>query len=90
MLMTKALDYFDLAREYNDSAITAFQNASCKFLVVSFSSDWRFSPKRSEEIVQALIGAERAVSYVEIDGPLGHDSFLLPVERYNNVFTAYM
>lgn len=90
MLMTKALDYFDLAREYNDNPVSAFRNASCKFLVVSFSSDWRFSPQRSEDIVQALIGAERAVTYVEIDAPLGHDSFLLPVKRYNKVFTAYM
>ena len=90
ILMTKALDYFDLAREYNDDPVSAFRHAKCNFLVMSFSSDWRFSPQRSEEIVQALIGAQQAVSYVEIDAPLGHDSFLLPVERYNQVFTAYM
>ena len=87
--MTKALDYFDLAREYNDDPVSAFRHAKCNFSYIFFS-DWRFSPQRSEEIVQALIGAQQAVSYVEIDAPLGHDSFLLPVERYNQVFTAYM
>ena len=90
MLMTKALDFFDLAREYGDDAVKAFSAAQCRFLVVSFTSDWRFSPERSHEIVNALIGAEKSVSYAEVDAPLGHDSFLLPVERYNKLFTAYM
>ena len=90
MLMTKALDLFDLAREYDDDAVKAFSAAQCRFLVVSFTSDWRFSPERSHEIVNALIGAEKSVSYAEVDAPLGHDSFLLPVERYNKLFTAYM
>ena len=90
MLMTKALDFFDLAREYEDDPVTAFKSAKCRFLVVSFTSDWRFSPERSREIVNALIGAEKSVSYAEVDAPLGHDSFLLPVERYNDLFTAYM
>ena len=90
MLMTKALDLFDLAREYGDDAVKAFSAAQCRFLVVSFTSDWRFSPERSHEIVNALIGAEKSVSYAEVDAPLGHDSFLLPVERYNKLFTAYM
>ena len=90
MLMTKALDFFDLAREYADDPVKAFKAAKCRFLVVSFTSDWRFSPERSREIVNALIGAEKSVSYAEVDAPLGHDSFLLPVERYNNLFTAYM
>ena len=88
--MTKALDLFDLAREYGDDAVKAFSAAQCRFLVVSFTSDWRFSPERSHEIVNALIGAEKSVSYAEVDAPLGHDSFLLPVERYNKLFTAYM
>ena len=90
MLMTKALDFFDLAREYEDDPVKAFKSAKCRFLVVSFTSDWRFSPERSREIVNALIGAEKSVSYAEVDAPLGHDSFLLPVERYNDLFTAYM
>lgn len=90
LLMLRALDYFDLAREYNNDPVLAFQKAKCKFLVVSFTTDWRFAPERSAEIVNALIAAEKDVSYVEIDSTFGHDAFLLPVERYNAVFTAYM
>jgi homoserine O-acetyltransferase len=90
MLMTHALDYFDLAREYGDDAVAAFQNARCGFLVVSFTSDWRFSPARSREIVNALIAARRPVSYTEIDAPHGHDAFLVPIPRYEQAFGAYM
>ena len=90
LLMLRALDYFDLAREYGDDPVAAFSNAQCKFLVLSFTSDWRFSPARSREIVNALIAAEKPVSYAEIDSAYGHDAFLLPVDRYNAVFSAYM
>ncbi len=90
ILMTHALDYFDLAREYHDDPIAAFEHARSKFLVISFSSDWRFAPARSREIANALIAAKRAVSYVEIDSPHGHDAFLVPDERYETVFNAYM
>jgi homoserine O-acetyltransferase len=90
ILMTHALDYFDLAREYDDNAVTAFQQARCGFLVISFTSDWRFSPARSREIVDALIAAKRRVSYVQIDSPHGHDAFLVPNERYEGVLTAYL
>ena len=90
ILMTHALDYFDLAREYNDDPARAFARANSAFLVISFSSDWRFSPARSREIVDALIAAKRSVSYVEIDSPHGHDAFLVPNARYEAVFTAFM
>jgi homoserine O-acetyltransferase len=90
ILMTHALDYFDLAREYDDDAAKAFENARCGFLVISFTSDWRFSPGRSREIVDALIAAKRPVSYAQIESPHGHDAFLVPNERYQNVLTAYM
>jgi len=90
ILMTRALDYFDLAREYNDDAVQAFARAQCKFLVISFTSDWRFSPLRSREIVNALISARKPVSYAEIDAPHGHDAFLVPIPRYEAVFGAYM
>ena len=90
VLMTKSLDYFDLAREYNDDPVSAFKNARCNFLVVSFTSDWRFSPQRSREIVDALVGAQKPVSYVEIESKYGHDAFLLPNQRYEDVFRAYM
>jgi homoserine O-acetyltransferase len=90
ILMTKALDIFDLAREYNDDPVEAFSHAKCKFLVVSFTTDWRFSPARSREIVDALIAANRPVSYAEIDASFGHDAFLIPNQRYQAVFGAYM
>ena len=90
MLMTHALDYFDLAREYGDDPVRAFSRANAAFLVISFSSDWRFSPARSREIVDALIAAKRSVTYCEIESPHGHDAFLVPNARYEAVFTAFM
>lgn len=90
LLMTKALDYFDLAREYGDDPVNAFRNAQAKFLVVSFTTDWRFSPQRSREIVKALIAADKDVSYAEVESEYGHDAFLIPIERYFNLFKSYM
>jgi len=90
ILMTKALDYFDLAREYDDSPAEAFKHANCQFLVISFTSDWRFSPQRSREIVDALIAARKRVSYAEIEADFGHDAFLIHNERYKGLFGAYM
>jgi len=90
MLMTRALDYFDLAREYDNDPVQAFGRARCSFLVISFSTDWRFSPQRSREIVDALIAADRPVTYAEIEADEGHDAFLLPIPRYMEVFSAYM
>ena len=90
MLMTRALDYFDLAREYDNDPVAAFSHARCSFLVISFSTDWRFSPARSREIVDALIAADRPVTYAEIEADEGHDAFLLPIPRYMDVFSAYM
>lgn len=90
LLMTKALDYFDLAREYGDDPATAFARAQCRFLVVSFTSDWRFAPERSREITNALMRANKPVTYAEIDSSFGHDAFLLPIERYQQLFDAYM
>ncbi len=90
ILMTRALDYFDLALEYNNDPVQAFQQAKCSFMVISFSTDWRFAPERSREIVEALIAADRPVSYVEIEADEGHDAFLLPIPRYLDVFNAYM
>lgn len=88
--ITKALDYFDLAREYEDDPVIAFKQAHAKFLVISFSTDWRFAPERSHEIVNALVGANKAVTYAEIESKFGHDAFLLPDERYQQVFARYM
>lgn len=90
LLMTRALDYFDLAREYGDDPMTAFKTAQARFLVVSFSTDWRFSPERSREIALALMNANRSVCYAEIESNFGHDAFLLPSERYESVFRNFM
>ena len=90
LLMTRVLDYFDLAREYNNDAVKAFGVAQCDFLIVSFLSDWRFSSERSEEIVRALIDAKKNVSYAAIQSNLGHDAFLLKNEHYEKILTSYM
>lgn len=90
ILMTRALDYFDLSREYNGDPVQAFSQSQCRYLVVSFSTDWRFSPLRSREIVDALIGAGKPVVYSEIDSSHGHDAFLVPNDRYRAVFDNYM
>jgi len=90
LLMTKTLDYFDPAREYGDSLAAALKQASAQFLVISFTSDWRFSPKRSHEIVKALLQAEKRVSYIEIEANQGHDAFLIPIPHYMNVFASHM
>ncbi|MCV6604207.1 MAG: homoserine O-acetyltransferase, partial [Porticoccaceae bacterium] len=90
LLMTKALDYFDLAREHDNDPVAALSRAQCDFLVLSFSSDWRFSPERSKELVDALIAAGRNVSYANIQSAHGHDAFLLPDQRYRAVFGNYM
>jgi homoserine O-acetyltransferase len=90
ILITKMLDYFDLAHAFNDEVVEAFSQSSCNFLVVSFSSDWRFSPKCSKEITDALIGADKNVSYLEIDSDQGHDAFLLPNRRYEDGLQAFL
>ncbi|MDR5866314.1 homoserine O-succinyltransferase MetX [Halomonas koreensis] len=90
LLMTKALDYFDPAAAHGGDLAAALAPARCPFLVVSFSSDWRFPPERSKELADALIRAGKPVSYVNIDSPHGHDAFLLPEPRYQAVFAAFM
>jgi len=90
LLMTRALDYFDPARDYHHALDKALQQTTCKYLVVSFSTDWRFSPEHSEELTNALIRAGREVSYTEIESPHGHDAFLIPTSRYLDVFSSFM
>ncbi len=90
LLMTRALDYFDPAREHGDDLVAALTRVRCNSLVVSFTTDWRFPPERSREIVNALVRARKNVSYVDIAAPHGHDAFLLPIPRYVEVFGAYM
>jgi len=89
LLITRALDYFDPARRTSGNLTKALAAARAKFLLVSFSTDWRFSPARSREIVRALLDNRRDVSYAEIDAPHGHDAFLLEDERYLAVVRSY-
>ena len=88
LLITRALDYFDPAREFGGDLTAAFAAATCKFLLVSFTTDWRFAPQRSREIVKALVDHRRDVSYAEIAAPHGHDAFLLDDPRYHGVLRA--
>ncbi|HEY2930092.1 homoserine O-succinyltransferase MetX [Piscinibacter sp.] len=88
LLITRALDYFDPAREFEGDLTAAFAAACCKFQLVSFSTDWRFSPERSREIVKALLDNRRDVSYAEIEAPHGHDAFLLDDARYHLLLRA--
>jgi homoserine O-acetyltransferase len=89
LLITKALDYFDPARTHDGDLDAALAKTQAEFLVVSFTTDWRFAPDRSREIVQALVNNQRRVTYAEIDAPHGHDAFLLDDARYMNVVRAY-
>jgi homoserine O-acetyltransferase len=89
LLITRALDYFDPARAFGGDLCAALARATCKFLLVSFTTDWRFSPARSREMVQGLIANGRDVSYAEIDAPHGHDAFLLEDARYLSVVRSY-
>lgn len=89
LLITRALDYFDPARAHNGNLAKALAAATARFLLVSFTTDWRFSPKRSRELVKALLDNRRDVSYAEIDAPHGHDAFLLEDPRYLGVVRSY-
>jgi homoserine O-acetyltransferase len=89
LLITRALDYFDPARSHGGDLSRALAAARCKFLLVSFSTDWRFSPARSREIVKGLLDNRRDVSYAEIDAPHGHDAFLLDDARYLSLVRSY-
>ena len=89
LLITRALDYFDPARRFDGDLSKAFADIRAKFLLVSFTTDWRFSPTRSREMVRALLDNQRDVSYAEIDAPHGHDAFLLDDLRYMQVVRSY-
>ncbi len=89
LLITRALDYFDPARRYGRCLSQALARASAKFLLISFTTDWRFSPARSRELVKALLENRRDVSYAEIDAPHGHDAFLLEDPRYLAAVRTY-
>ena len=89
LLITHSLYYFDPAKPFGGDLSRALARATCKFLLVSFTTDWRFAPKRSREVVKALLDNQRDVSYAEIDAPHGHDAFLLDDARYMGVMRSY-
>ncbi len=90
LLMTKALDYFDPAAACGGDLATALAGVQADFFLASFTTDWRFSPARSREIVDALVKARKNVSYLEIESEHGHDAFLIPSPRYMQGFSRYM
>ena len=89
LLITRALDYFDPARGYGGDLVQALAPARANFLLVSFTTDWRFAPARTREIVEALVVNGRQVAYAEIEAPHGHDAFLLDDARYHRLVAAY-
>ncbi|MBS7776673.1 homoserine O-acetyltransferase [Acidovorax sp. CCYZU-2555] len=89
LLITRALDYFDPARAHAGNLTQALAASQAKYLLVSFTTDWRFAPARSREIVKSLLENQRRVSYAEIDAPHGHDAFLLDDPRYLGVMRSY-
>lgn len=90
LLMTKALDYFDPAEKEGGDLSAVFKKVQAKFFLASFTTDWRFSPERSKEIVSALTDANRDVSYLEFESNHGHDAFLVKNDDYIDAFSAYM
>jgi homoserine O-acetyltransferase len=89
LLITKALDYFDPAREHGGDLTKALAGTKAQFLLASFTTDWRFAPSCSQAIVKALLNNKRRVAYAEIDAPHGHDAFLLEDSRYMSVVRTY-
>ncbi|WP_207937379.1 homoserine O-acetyltransferase [Pseudomonas sp. 51_B] len=90
LLMTKALDYFDPAAAQGGDLAATLSHVKADYCIISFTTDWRFSPARSREIVDALMAARKNVCYLEIDSPYGHDAFLIPTPRYMQGFANYM
>jgi len=90
LLMTKALDYFDPAAAHGGDLAATLAGVTADYCIMSFTTDWRFSPARSREIVDALMAARKNVCYLEIDSPYGHDAFLIPTPRYMQGFSNYM
>lgn len=90
LLMTKALDYFDPAQQFGDDLARTVAPIQAKSLVISFTSDWRFAPTRSQEIVDALLSENKDVVYAEIEAHQGHDAFLMPIPRYQQIVKTYL
>lgn len=90
LLMTKALDYFDPAHAFDGSLQAALAGTRCGFFVASFTTDWRFSPERSKEIVRALVNAQKPVQYIQVASEYGHDAFLMTDKAYIDAVRVYV
>ena len=90
ILLTKVMDKFDIAQEFDNSLETALENIAAEVLVVSFTSDWMFPPSNGKEICLASIKANKKCSYIELEGEHGHDSFLYPHEDYQNAIKNFI
>lgn len=90
LMMTKALDYYDPAQAHDNDLAKALEPVTARFMVISFTTDWRFPPARSRELANALLAARKNVSYLEIEAAQGHDAFLLPIPRYLEALSSYM
>lgn len=89
LLMTKALDYFDPARDYDGNLVAAVSAIQARILIASFSSDWRFSPRRSQELLDALVAANKPVQYIALKSAHGHDAFLMEDADYQAAIRIY-
>ena len=87
--MTKALDYYDPTKQNKKKLSGVFKKIKSKFLVISFTSDWRFSPSRSKEIVKSLLDNNINVSYAEISAESGHDAFLMSDDHYHEILNSF-
>jgi homoserine O-acetyltransferase len=91
LFITKAADYFDLEREYGDgSLVNAFARATCRFLVISFSSDWLYPTYQSRHMVQAMKKNGLDVSFCEVEAQWGHDAFLIPNPRLSTIMKGFL
>mgnify|MGYP003325218398 FL=1 len=90
LLMTKSLDYFDPIKDFGDSLNDLFKSVNSKYLIISFTSDWRFPPKRSRELVKILLDNEKNVSYAEISSEGGHDAFLMDNKDYFHIMKSFI
>jgi len=85
------IEDIDTTNEQELSALkAAFAHTQCQYLIVSFTTDWRFAPERSQEIVDALMATGKPVSYINVDAPHGHDSFLFDIPRYMGAVKGFL
>ena len=90
ILMTKAMDSFDPAKDFDDDLMTCLQNAQAKLLIASFDSDWLFPKEYGLDIQMSAIKAGINSTYIELEGDYGHDSFIFHSDRYSNALKNFL